>query len=218
MAKSKFPWRDGRSLGQVLADSRPWLQRRRIIAKGAGSRPSALAGAEKRLGQPLPRDVHEFLQSAQPIPMFRDGKLNEDGPPEFFFYGPGQSELRWESLAEWMPKPDWSNARGLAIGQTGYGDMLYWVAGHRVHPDGCIAVFDHELAMGDLPYFVVARSLSEFIAKVVYCKGLSPGGDDDDEDLENFDLADFENDANNMGLFANEYAELNPVTRKYKRR
>ena len=103
--------------------------------------------------------------------------------------------------------------------------------GHRVHPDGCVAVFDHELAMGDLPYFVVARSLSEFIAKVVHCKGLSPGGDDDD-DLDDFEdgegedgegedidlLADLDNDVENMTLFFREYAELNLTTRKHKGR
>jgi hypothetical protein len=95
-----------------------------------------------------------------------------------------------------------------------------------VHPDGCIAVFDHERAMGDLLCFVVARSLSEFIAKVVHCKGLSPGGDAED-DLDDFAddegeeidlLADWDNDAENMKLFAREYAELNPATTKYQSR
>jgi hypothetical protein len=226
LAEPTFPWRDGRSLGQVLEDGRPWLQRRRIIRKGGGSRASAVAAADKRLGEPLPRDVRDFLLAIQPVPMFKDD-LDEDGPSEFFFYGPEPPELRWQSLAEWAPKPDWIGARGLAIGQTGYGDGLYWVTGHRVHRDGCIAVFDHELAMGDLPYFVVARSLSEFIAKVVHSKGLSPGGDDED-DLDDFEdddqgddmdlLADLDNDVENMRLFAKEYAELNPATKRYQGR
>ena len=177
------------------------------------------------LGGPLPPDVREFLLAVQPIPTFADGKPNQDGPTEFFFYGPDRPELRWESLAGWAPKPDWIGARGLAIGQTGYGDGLYWVTGHRLHPDGCIAMSDDELAMGDLPCFVVARSLAEFIAKVVHSKGLSPGGGDAD-DLDDFEdegedidlLADLDDDVENMPAVRGEYAELNPATRKHKGR
>ena len=221
MAKSKFPWRNGRSLAAVLAESRPWLQSKRIIREGGGCRASALAAAGERLGQPLPPDIHQFLLALKPIPMFENGAFSDDGPSEFFFYGPLQPELRWEPLAEWEPKADWAGARGLAFGQTAYGDGLYWVIGHRTQPDGCIAVFDHELAMGDLMSFVIARSLPEFISKVVHARGLSPGDDDDMDDFEDDDadlLADIHVDVENLRLFAKEYAELNPTSAKLQDR
>lgn len=223
MAKSSFPWRDGRSLRQVLAESRRWLERKRIIQKGGGLQESVLAAAEKRLGQPLPGVVRQFLLEVQPIPMFRDGELNEDGPDEFYFYRPEHSEFRWHALCGWMPQSDWSEAQGLAIGQTGYGDALYWVKGHRIHPDGCIAVDDHEVAMGDLQCAVLARSLSEFIAKVVHLKGLDPGaldydldnfaGDEEDEGTDGGDEEDVFGLAGQK-LFDEEYAELNATSKK----
>ena len=226
MAKSTFPWRHGRPLSKVLADSRRWLQRKRIIKKGGGCRESTLAAAEKRLGQPLPADVREFHREIQPITMFKDGDLNDDGPEEFYFFSPDQAEMKWHSLSKWVPSSDWSRAQGLAIGQTGYGDTLFWVRGHRVHADGCIAVDDHELSMGDLQYAVLARSLSELIAKMVHLKGLSPGltddlddWDDDEEDNDGDDgLGEDEGDdifgSADQDLFDREYGELNPASTK----
>jgi hypothetical protein len=222
VAKSTFPWRDGRPLSNVLADSRRWLQRKRIIRNGGGCRESVLADAEKRLGQPLPSDVREFHREAQPVPMFKDGDLSDDGPGEFYFYSPDQPQMKWHSLSEWVPSPDWSRAQGLAIGQTGYGDTLFWVKGHRVHQDGCIAVDDHEISIGDLQYAVLARSLSELIAKVVRLKGLSPGLGDDLDDLEDEDedddLGEDEGDdvfgLADQDLFDREYGELNRASEK----
>jgi hypothetical protein len=214
-------------LREVLAECRRWLVRKRIVKKGGGCGEVELTAAEKRMGRRLPADVRAFLEEVRPIPMFKDGELNEDGPSEFFFYEPEQPEMRWRSLAEWGPSADWRGAEGLAIGQTGYGDALFWVRGHRVHPDGCVAVDDHEVAMGDLRYAVLARSLSELIAKVVHLKGLSPGLlDDDFDDVEDEDGEDFAGDeleeedgGDTFGLaeqelFDREYGELNPTSKK----
>jgi hypothetical protein len=215
-------------LRQVIDDTRPWLERRRLVRKGPGCGEAAVAALAKRLKGRLPDDVRAFLLAVEPIPMFHRGKVRDDGPGEFFFYGPNARELRWQSLAKWAPEADWHDARGLAIGQTGYGDVLYWVEGHRAHPDGCIAVDDHEVAMGDLQYAVLARSLAELVAKVVHIKGLSPGlmddpldDDDDDDDGDGEDEdddSDFDLDfgAASQLLFNQEYAELNPTSARGK--
>jgi hypothetical protein len=220
VAKATYPWRDRRSLAQVLADTRPWLARKRIIEKGGGGCPgSILTVAEKRLKRPLPPELREFFFAVRPVKIFA-----EPGPSDFGFYRPEQPELQWHSLSQWPPQPDWIRAEGLAIGQSLYGDLLLWVTGHRTHPSGCIVVNDHELAMGDLPNPVIARSLSEFIAKVVHVKGLTPGNldddlDDDDEDIDGLGGLDEDDPFGLVAseLFNQEYAELNPTSTKYRR-
>jgi len=213
----------------VIADSRPWLVRKRLIKKGGGCSPAVLEAAAKRVKGALPAEVREFLFLVEPISMFKEGELNDEGPGEFFFYHPKQSEFKWHSLVEWVPQTDWSGARGLAIGQSGYGDAIFWVMGHRAHPDGCIAVHDHEVAMGDLQCAVFARSLSEFIAKIVCLKGLSPDAMDDDyddlidddEEPEEEDLADnLEGmfDFAGQEMFDEEYGELNPTSERGRKR
>ncbi|HET6249802.1 MAG TPA: hypothetical protein VFE47_19085 [Tepidisphaeraceae bacterium] len=159
--------------------------------------------------------MRQFLLAVQPIPMWPDdgkGGLNEAGPDEFFFYGAERSELKWQSLSDWVPESDWSAASGLAIGQSGYGDAFFWVKGHRVHPDGCIAIDDHE---GDPQYYVLARSLPEFVGKVVRLKGLSPRAldDFDDDEGDEEDIADMFS-TENLELFRAEHAELNPTLKR----
>lgn len=217
MAWVNYPWRDNRSLEQVLAESRAWLTNERIIAVGLGFNDVEIAAAERRLRRPFPEEVRELYRTYRPVRVF-----SKDGPEEFGFYQLDQLELRWESLGhdDAVPVEDWARAEGLVIGQSLYGDPIFWVRGHRTRPDGCVMVFDHELAMGDLFFAVVARSLAEFVGKVVCLRGLN-GRPDSLEDLTDHpilnakdeDLMSIVNADSRLDLFKAEYAELNPTSK-----
>ncbi|HET6248584.1 MAG TPA: SMI1/KNR4 family protein [Tepidisphaeraceae bacterium] len=205
MVNTSYPWRDGRSLSDVLADSRGWLCKRRIIEDGGGASESAIAAAEARLGRPLPDDIRELHRCFRFMRIF-----SADGPEDFGLYSIEQDEISWERPTDAIPAQDWENAEALLIGQNHYGDSLFWVTGHRTQPDGCIGICDHELAIGNLQFAIMARSLAEFIAKIVIVGGLTGAFeyelelDDDWEPLEQrLGLAA-------LTLISNEYDELNP--------
>lgn len=215
-----FPWRDNRPLKQVLAASRPWLRKQHIIASGGGYSEADIADAEKRMGRSLPLEIQEFYRSMCPVRIFSD-----DGPEEFGLYQLAQTELRWEVLGheDAIPFEDWARAEGLAFGQTLYGDPIFWVRGHRSQPDGCIMIFDHEQAMGDVHFAIFARSLGEFLNKIVFLKGLDGGNAvdelDDEEFLDSEEdelLETMEQDDDKYKLLVAEYRELNPITRRHR--
>lgn len=220
MAADVYPWRDNRPLKQVLATSRPWLKKKQIIASGGGYSDAEIARAEQRIGRPLPLEISEFYRAVRPLEIFSD-----DGPAGFGFYQIQQPELCWKMLGhdDAVPVEDWANAQGLSFGQSLYGDPIFWVKGHRTQPDGCIMIFDHEQAIGDVYFAILARSLSEFLGKIVFLNGLD-GGDpledlEDDQILNSEDdelLAILNQDGDKYELFRKEYRELNPTTQRHR--
>src|SRR5439155_11282660 len=73
---------------------------------------------------------------------------------------------------------DWWQAEGLIFGDNLDYVVLMWVRGHRVREDGMI-VLTGVHSFGDLQFVVLARSLTEFLGKVAYFRGIQPGGAND---------------------------------------
>jgi hypothetical protein len=61
-----YPWRDGRTVTEVVAAHRSLLVSIGMIEKGPGHRHAELAAWQKRLGQPVPDEVIELYLAARP--------------------------------------------------------------------------------------------------------------------------------------------------------
>jgi hypothetical protein len=81
MTPTTLPWRDSRSLKQVLASSRAWFKTKHIIEAGGGYSENEIAAVDRRLARPLPSEIREFYRTVRPVPIF-----SEDGPSEFGFF------------------------------------------------------------------------------------------------------------------------------------
>lgn len=185
----KYPWRDCADLGMVLASVKPIFASLLSVESSGGHSDLEIISAERRIGTPLPEAIREFYRAMRPTPIFN--------PPqrEFGFYPLNSTELAWHSMQGAEPEEAWSSARGLALGQSTYGDPFWWIEGHRFLPDGSITLLDHEDGVGGEVLFVhFARSFPEFIAKVAHFRGRYPRSPDT--------------------AYRQEYLELNPSAKR----
>lgn len=166
--KPVYPWRTNQSLEQVLADARPALVSLGAIEPtAAGCSDAEITAAERWMGRPVPEEVRHFYRAVRPTDVFEPGTRKEFG-----FYPLGAEELEWRPLDDLKPAEDWSKASGLFLGQSVFGDPFWWVSRHPTLPDGSIFLFDHEGAIGDVPFVYFARSFSELIGRIVHFKAL----------------------------------------------
>jgi hypothetical protein len=185
MTDQPYPWRTNANIRDVLAAVRPTFVSLAVVEPIGGCSEEEIAKAERRLGRSLPQPVREFYQAMRPT------EVLGGEPKEFGFYPLGSTELAWRSMEGAEPAADWISSRGLALGQSTYGDPFWWVEGHRVISNGSIVLLDHEGGLGgDVMFVHFARNFAEFLAKVAYFRDLYPPPGD--------------------ALFQQEYAELNP--------
>ena len=190
MENPTYPWRVPRELGEVLADARAVFASLGVIEFHGGCTDAQIANAEDRMQRPLPGEVREFYRVMRPTELFASGTRKEFG-----FYLIDSAELQWQSMQGAEPPQDWTEATGLALGQSAFGDPFWWVEGHRSLPNGSIVLLDHDGGLGgDVMFVHFARSFREFIAKVTYFKGLYSSVQDP--------------------LFQSEYVELNPSAKR----
>ena len=134
-----------------------------------------LNAVEAKLGHKLPTDIRAFYSAVRFIP---PDDVTTDHGVDFSFRPPG--EFRWVPLREFAAKPgdDWWQAEGLVFGDNLDYVVLMWVRGHRVREDGMI-VLTGVHSFRDLQFVILARSLTEFLGKVAYFRGIQPGGAND---------------------------------------
>jgi hypothetical protein len=201
-----YPWRDGRTVREVIDANRGLLVKTGIIDPGDGYSAAEIRAVEQRIGKHLPSDVKELYAAARPR------QVGLDPWPSIGLFKPDiDDDVRWYRLLDDQPHPidlvaggdlvgleDFKRIEGLMLGGNPFFDRLFWVRGHSRIADGCIILTDHE---NDYPLPIVARSLAEYLARICFFGGTDlvtyPGQRDD------FPLDD-------VMPFAREFAELNP--------
>jgi hypothetical protein len=185
-----YPWRRVPSIQDAIAIARPFLIAQNIVEPTGGYAEEAIATAEKRLGAPIPADVREFQRAFRPTDVY--GSRTD---ADFGFYALGSKEFVWQPMEEAEPSEDWKAAKGLALGQSTFGDPFWWIRGHRWIPDGSIVLLDHDGGMClDIVFVYFARSFAEFLARVTHFGSLYSNAAD--------------------ALFQQECRELNPSAKR----
>jgi hypothetical protein len=175
-----YPWRDRRTVTQVVNDHRDLLVRAGMIEEGPGH--SAKEIQEFRAGQaePAPPELIELYRAARPR------QIGADHWPNIGLFTLSDEEPRWHALLEERPHPidiiwwrdepvpedveaQWRTAKGFELGGTPFFDRLFILKGHASVPDGSILLTDHE---SDHPMAIVARSLAEYLARFCHFDGL----------------------------------------------
>src|SRR5688572_12385743 len=172
MSDERYPWRVHRPLAEVLAAHRAFLEKVQVIEPGGGYPESTLNEAEAKLGHNLPPDIRTSYSAARFVHPY---ERTTDHGVDFSFRSP--EGMHWVPLCEFAATPgdDWWNAEGLIFGDNLEYVVLMWVRGHRLHKDGIIVLTGiHDF--GNLQFVTLARSLTEFLGKVAYFKGIRPGG------------------------------------------
>jgi hypothetical protein len=202
-----YPWRDGRTVTEVIHANRDTLVRAGIIESGGGGCSAAeIDAVHQRVGRDLPADVRELYACARP----RHPTATHF--PGVALFAPGsEAEVRWYDLLGDAPQPidlikggapvgldDFADAEGFMLGGTPYFDRLFWVRGHARLANGCVVLTDHE---DDYALPVVARSLAEYLARLCFFGGV---------DLAAYPGARKDVPLDHALLFAREFVELNP--------
>ncbi len=209
-----YPWRDGRTVTQVVKDHRELLVRIGMIEEGTGHTKPEIKKFEARLKEPAPPEVIELYRAARPRYM------GEPNWPDVGLFTLTDEDLRWHELMEERPHPidiiwwrdepveehvkkQWSNAKGFKLGGTPYFDRLFVLRGHASVADGSILLTDHE---GDYAMVIVARSLPEYLARLCYFEGI---------DLISYPAERDKLPKEKVVQLAREYVELNPKSQEF---
>lgn len=161
-------WR-GVTVEQAVNRCAEALIDRGLATKQRGYSANVLSAVNRRLGRPMPPDLHAFYANVTPVghfpepeyglvcfqpaddlnikwlddPTLRDGHLNVGAEEECWLEG-------------------WAQSRPLVFGYTPFGDSLLWSEGLKDYPAGTIILTDHE---SDENPVVLGDSFGEWLAR-----------------------------------------------------
>ena len=209
-----YPWRDGRTVRQVVEDDRELLVRLRMIEEGPGHSEREIESFNARLTERAPPEVIELYRAA------RTRQLELEEWENIGLFRMMEEDVEWYELLKDRPHPidiiwwpdepvkeevtkQWGEAKGFMFGGTPFFDRLFIIKGHASVCDGSIVLTNHE---SDYPMVIVARSLAEYLARLCYFGGA---------DLISFPGERDRFPKKKVMQLAQEYVELNPESDEF---